>query len=116
MNLRIEGQQLRFRISKDELEILCSGSSITQPTLFPEMRALEIEIRPQNIEPALQLIFDGDCMMLAVQKQAVEDLYHALPSREGIEVKQTIDAGQTLKLILEVDIRTQKRKRSDHAS
>jgi len=116
MNLRIEGQQLRFRISKEELEILCSGSSITQPTYFPKMRALDIDITPQDIEPALQLMFDGDCMMLAVQNQAAQDLYHALPSREGIEVKQTINAVQTLELILEVDIRTQKRKRSDHAS
>ena len=55
-------------------------------------------------------------MMLAVQNQAAQDLYHALPSRDGIEVKQTINAVQTLELILEVDIRTQKRKRSDHAS
>lgn len=116
MNLRIEGQQLRFRISKEELKELCSGVSITQLTYFPKMRALDIDITPQNIEPALQLIFDGDCMMLAVQKQAAEDLYHALPSREGIEVKQTIDVGKTLELILEVDIRTQKRKRGEHAS
>lgn len=111
MNLRIEGQQLRFRISKEELERLCSGSSITQPTYFSKMKALDIDITPQDIEPALQLMFDCDCMMLAVQNQAAQDLYHALPSREGIEAKQTINAVQTLELILEVDIRTQKRKR-----
>ena len=116
MNLRIEGQQLRFRISKEELEILCSGSSVTQPTYFSGMRVLNVDITPQDIEPALQLTFDDDSMMLAVQMQATEDLYHALPSREGIEVKQTINEVQTLELILEVDIRTQKRGANSHAS
>jgi hypothetical protein len=116
MNLRIEGQQMRFRISTKELEILCSGSSITQPTYFPKMRALDIDITPQDIEPVLQLIFDGDCMVLAVQNEAAQDLYHALPGREGLAVTQTINAVQTLELILEVDIRTQKRQRRDHAS
>ncbi len=110
MNLRIEGQQLRFRISKEELGALCSGSSITQTTYFPGIRALNIDITPRDIEPALQLTFDGDCMILTVQKQAAEDLYNALPSREGIEEKQTINAAQSLELIMEVDIRTQKRK------
>ncbi len=116
MNLRIEGQQLRFRISKEELAVLLSGSTITQPTCFPKMRVLDIDITSQDIEPVLQLMFNGDCMMLAVQKQAAKNLFHALPSREGIKVKQTINAAQTLELILEVDIRTQKRKRSGHAS
>ncbi|MCB2081288.1 MAG: hypothetical protein KDD76_01550 [Rickettsiales bacterium] len=116
MNLRIEGQQLRFRISKDELEMLCSGSDITQSTYFPKMRVLEITITPQDIEPILQLVVDGDKIVLTVQKQAVLNLYQALPSREGIQANQTLNAKKVLELSMEVDIRTQKRKRSNHAS
>ena len=116
MNLRIEGQQLRFRISKEELEILCSGSSITQTTCFTKMRILEISITPQDMEPALSLMFDGENMMLALQKKAAENLYRSLPSREGIHIHQMVNDMQTLTLILEVDIHTQKRKRSNHAS
>ncbi len=126
MNLRIEGQQLRFRISQEELKKLCSGFPIKQSTHFPSsthspkpahwplMRVFSIDITPQDIEPDLQLTFESDCIKLAVQKQIAMNLYATLPRREGIRVKQKMDAVQTLELCLEVDIRTQNRERSNH--
>ncbi len=116
MNLRIEHQQLRFRISKEELETLCSGERIIQQTVFPDGRILEIDMVVQPIQDTLEIRFEGDSLILLIQKQAAEELYHSLPSREGISSAQKIDDTRSLKLTLEVDIRTQKRKRNDHAS
>ena len=116
MNLRIKGQNLRFRISKEELETLCCGCEVTQRTLFPGQRALGINIITRSMENTLQVTFEEDSITLCVHAQAAEDLYHALPSREGIQARQKIHAMQMLELALEVDIRTQKRRRGSHAS
>lgn len=116
MNLRIEGQQLRFRISKDELKNLYSDDSIIQSTIFPNGGSLDISLLPQNMDDIMNITYERDSVELRVQKQAIQDLYNALPSREGIQATQVTHAGQILELILEVDIRTQKRNRSNHES
>lgn len=111
MNLRIEGQQLRFRISKEELEYLCSGYGITKSSCLSPTDRLRVDIRPEDISQTMQFALDDRSMVLSVQKQAAEDLYNALPSREGIKTKQSINKELSLELILEVDVRTQRRKR-----
>lgn len=116
MNLRIEGQQVRFRLSKDELESLCFGNAILQSTTFPNGYSLDINLFAQNIDDIMNIVYEGDYMELRVRKQAAQELYDALPSREGLQTMQAIDTKQSLELILEVDIRTQKRKRSNHES
>lgn len=108
MNLRIEGQRLRFRISKEELERLCSGGAVEQSTAFPNQCGLEINLVSESMDAKLMLVYVEGCMELRVQKQAAEMLLRSLPSREGIAMKQKVEAAEPLELILEVDIRTQK--------
>jgi len=110
MNLRIEGQNLRFRISKEELESLCLGKEILQKTFLPGDNVILTGIYPEG-KNTLETEFDKDGIKLFVQKEAANDLLGSLPNREGLEVEQKV-GDNILKLSLEVDIRTQKRKRS----
>ncbi len=112
MNLHIENQKLRFRISKDELEELCSGSSLTQEIFLPNQHTLNIAIIMQIQDPILYLTFENNSITLFAKKNAIEEFYSVLPSREGLEIEQQVADNQLLKLIFEVDIRTQKRKRN----
>jgi hypothetical protein len=110
MNLHIEGQKLRFRISKDALASLCEGQGLTHRVFLPNQHALYIDICPSTTHhAALHLVAHTDHMILHVQPDAAERLYQALPSKDGLQIDQPIESQQALKLVLEVDIRTQKR-------
>ena len=111
MNLRIEGQQLRFRISKDELDEIYNGNEIAQLSHFLDGQVLNIRIIPQDIDVTLYFAFTEGVMSLIVNKQEVKNLYDSLPSREGVSVKQSINDTMFLNIILEVDIFSQKRLR-----
>ena len=113
MNLRMEGQELRFRISKEELEAICEGKTLAQSTSMPDGRMLKIGIAAGQRSTPLSFAYTNDRMTLQVSTDSAISLRDALPSREGLEAIQPIDGSQTLRLLLEVDIRTQKRKRSE---
>lgn len=105
MNLRIDGQELRFRISKQELENLCAGTRLKQTTSLPNRNVLEISIKTDT-NSSMFLSYKDNQMILSVGNKLAVSLYDSLPNREGIETMQ-----DDLRLILEVDIKTQKRKR-----
>lgn len=112
MNLRIEGQHLRFRISKGELEQLCQGVALVQRTHLPESQSLEIVIATGHEADEFQLNYQRNTMRLTVSEDAAKNLLFSLPAREGIEAVQVLESDDRLQLSLEVDIRTQKRKKA----
>lgn len=113
MNLRIEGTSLRFRVAKEELEDLCKGNILSSVTPLPGGAVLEIHIVANGTGSApLTLRQDGQCLMLHAGKKAAADLLASLPNREGIETTQRLHDRHALHLVLEVDIRSQKRKRA----
>ena len=112
MNLRINGQELRFRISKGELESLCKGEELEQISYLPNNHNLTTKITTEAASYGLFLIIKNNRFVLHVNHKTAKDFLESLPSREGLEATQEINDELSLKLFLEVDIRTQKRKRS----
>ena len=110
MNLHIENQKMRFRISKEEIKNLCASKIIKQHLLLPKGQSLNIEIIAQEQNDELYLSYEKSSIILQVQKTAANNLYEKLPSRKGLEVAQELENNQILHLILEVDIRTQKKQ------
>ncbi len=109
MNLHIDGQKLRFRLTKAELEKLCNKKNIKQKIFLPEQNIISININIQPQEENLIFTFINNNFHLAVNEWAAKNLYNSLPSKEGIRVEQKIDENNILTLLLEVDIRTQGR-------
>lgn len=112
MNLRIEGTSLRFRVAKEELEALCAGGTLTSITPLPDGASLEVSvIADGNGSTPLTLQHDTHRLTLHAGKKAAADLLASLPNREGMEATQRLHDRHALHLVLEVDIRSQKRKR-----
>jgi len=111
MNLRFSEQELRFRVSKSELELLCAGNDIEQCTYLSNDKSLKYLIKNDTNYKDMFLSYDNDYMILYVNNEYIRAFYESLPSRDGLEITQTIDQNKSINLVLEVDIRTQKRKR-----
>nr|WP_319389421.1 hypothetical protein [uncultured Cohaesibacter sp.] len=111
MNFRIDGQTARFRIDKAELECLCSGMSISQLTHLTADQVLGVVIEPAEMATVLSLSWDNQTLRLAANICDLYALRDALPQREGLKQKTPINDEVSLDLCLEVDIRSQKRKR-----
>ncbi len=102
MNLRISKDQLRFRISREELAELLLGNDIClEPPLSSQQKHLIIL---DNIETPLLLREEDNKIILAVNKKYLEEFSEHIPSREGIEHEFQIN-GISVKLVLEVDVR-----------
>lgn len=101
MNLRIEGDEIRFKISRIELEHLDGGGVLCQSTSLSKHRTFDIKIIPKTL-PHVDLEFHDEPSMwnLFVNVQAVKNLMNSKPSRKGLNVKQG-----ALNLILQIDIR-----------
>ena len=110
MNVRISRDQLRFRITQDDLARLNSGELLEQSTVLPGNRVFQMTIHtvPDGTVP-LKLDYDGQQMALAVDAHSARVLLESPPSKQGIEVMQEVQPGQALLLQLEVDVRSRDR-------
>ncbi len=118
MNLRIEGQKLRFRLSKKELELLTTGKTLEQKTHLPgSSSALQISIVMISIPTPLSFHYQKNHMTLSVDNETLMTLWASLPNRSGISTTQeTGESTSPLELSLDIDIFTQKRKRAQNES
>lgn len=103
MNLRISENQLRFRITQGETELLAKDG----------MLAFSLNLGAQNVEYAVVIADIEQTLALDVQKNAWKLLVDrkdfsqfiaSLPSREGVEQTVTMGGAQ-VELVLEVDVR-----------
>ncbi len=122
MNLRINNEMLRFRISKQELELLLNGEKIAQYIDIPQnnnsWQRLNIQIIPireltNNVagnDKSLDICYEGNDITLYIQQHKAKQLYDSLPQRDGISRVYEFDNKKRISINLEVDIRTQKRR------
>ena len=112
MKLRIEEQVLRFRISVDELNELCLGKLLSLSLNIAPNIALHINAQTKQQEAVLDFhVNESNNASLFIQNKAATALQKSLPSREGLTATKDLNTTHTLTLSLEVDIRTQSRKK-----
>lgn len=103
MNLRISENQLRFRITQGETELLMRDGLLTFSLhLGTEMATYAIALIEGG--RALALEVQKNVWKLLVNRHAFSQLLASLPSREGIEL-DTMMNGAPIALVLEVDVR-----------
>lgn len=107
MNLRIGEGQLRFRITREELQELLQGNVLRMAPPLTHTYHYSIEI--SDSRDTLALKEDNHSWGLLVDSNALKAFAEQLPSRNGL-CKQVHVAGKTLMLILEVDVRKSPRK------
>ncbi len=101
MNVRIEDQNLRFKISEEELEILLNGGDLKAEAM------IVAQIKPSDSGDDISVNNDGAGLVLNVPKPKLLELSGMGKSRDGLSVKLG-----DLSLSLQVDIRKDSRKRS----
>lgn len=103
MNIRISEGQLRFRITREELQRLQNGVQLALSLpVQGQSHTYTVALKEQNMPLNVEL--KAQEWKLWIDKSALQQFADALPSREGIE--HTIMLGDhQLKLVLEVDVR-----------
>jgi hypothetical protein len=103
MNLRISENQLRFRITQGETELLMRDRVLAF-LLSLGTQTVEYSVALTELEQPLALDVQKDAWRLLVDRKDFSRFLASLPSREGIE--QTVTMGSTqIKLVLEIDVR-----------
>ncbi len=90
MNVRIEGQSLRFKITEEELNALLDGHSVhVKVELLDKILVATINPagRGENMEPKLVLDDNEAYLNLLISPSQVQALSDMSPSREGIRQK-----------------------------
>jgi hypothetical protein len=103
MNLRISNGQLRFRITREELNELLQGRGL-ELVLPLTLHTYHYLIQCGDVENPLALQEESGQLTLLVDKQTLAAFEKQLPSRDGIE-QEVVVGGAALTLILEVDVK-----------
>jgi hypothetical protein len=103
MNLRISENQLRFRMSQNETELL-KRDGLLSFSLNLGIQTLEYAIVLAELKQALELEIQKNAWNLLVDRNDFNLFLTSLPSRVGIEQSTSINGAQ-LTLVLEVDVR-----------
>ena len=101
MNIRIEGNDVRFKISQVELESLNRGDVLKQSTSLDAHQVFELNIAPKALDNGdLELHTGPSLWTLYIDTETIEDLIAAKPTRKGLSARQG-----SLNLTLQIDIR-----------
>lgn len=103
MNLRISENQLRFRITQGETELL-TRDGVLAFSLNLGAQTVEYSVALAEIEQTLALDVQKTAWKLLVDRKDFSQFLASLPSREGIEQTVTMNGAQ-IELALEVDVR-----------
>jgi hypothetical protein len=103
MNLRISENELRFRITQGETELLKRDGSLSF-SLNLGNQTVEYAVTLVELEQPLDLEVHKNAWKLLVDRKDFRQFIASLPSREGIEQNVSMN-GTQLTLVLEVDVR-----------
>ena len=103
MNLRISENQLRFRITHGEAELI-TRDGLLSFLLNLGAQTVEYSVALSELEQPLALNVQNNAWKLLVDRKDFSQFLASLPSREGIEQTVTMK-GTQLTLVLEVDVR-----------
>lgn len=102
MNLRISENQLRFRITQGETELL-RQDGVLAFSLNLGAQTVEYSVALAEMEQTLVLDIQKNAWKLLVDRKDFSQFLASLPSREGIEKTVTLN-GTQIELVLEVDV------------
>ncbi len=101
MKLRIRGNSVRIRVTRNEVAKLAAGERIEQQTEFSATSRLVSTLEPSAHAPGVIATFDGTRLALIVPSDQVRQW--AASDQVGIQAEQSTGAGQWLRLLIEKD-------------
>lgn len=104
MNLRFDGDSLRFRVSRQELDDLLAGGRLAAATPLPAGAFRYAVTVVDGADAPWRLAQDGDGLQLALPRAALLAHRAQLPSKEGLAATIGV-AGTRLDVRFEVDVK-----------
>ncbi len=113
MNIRLNHQSIRFRLSEDEFLKLCSEEIVTEEVQLSEKSLFKYSVQSisNSQNSGMQLLVEGKETYLQVPHEQLVELSTTLPSKEGLSSEMIVGDSRVLKVFLEVDIRKIKQER-----
>ncbi len=110
MNIRIKSQDLRFKISEEELTALLEGGAIREEVIFPG-KVFTLMITPVtadrgDISPHMEIEKSNIHLNLLVSQKILQELADMGRSREGLRREVS-----GISVCIQVDLFSGKRKR-----
>lgn len=104
MYLRIEQDEIRFRVSQKEADALVNGQVISQECIWSKEFRLSFSI--VSVEQTSSLDFDKNSakLKLKINQESLRSELATRPSKTGIIFHQTIDERE-LQVSLEIDLK-----------
>ena len=106
MNVRFSDRHIRFRVTRQELERLLAGRSLSLDVPMPRAHQFRASVSVTPIGD-WQLDSDPTGMWLSLPRSALEEMIQDLPRKEGLE-HSFETSGSTLGVAFEVDLRAEK--------
>ena len=104
MNIRFSDAALRCRVTREELQRLLAGRSLALEVPLPRTHSFRFSVRPALLG-GWQLESDPTGIWLSIQRNDLEALFAALPSRHGLEQKFPTTQGADVVVTFEVDVK-----------
>jgi hypothetical protein len=105
MNVRLAPHEVRFRVTRDELEHLLSGRSLALRVALTGHHEFQASVIAQKVG-AWRLDSDPTGLWLTLPKGELETLAGAVPTAAGLMHDFELPQGQALQLTFEVDVRS----------
>lgn len=103
MNIRISSNQIRYRITRSELEQLLAENMLTLAVTIGAEKVVYTLLVNDILQP-LSITMEGSNWKLSVNRATLQNFIAALPSRDGIE-HEYMAGEMPVTLVLEVDVR-----------
>lgn len=101
MKLRIQGNSIRYRLTRTEVERLATDGRVTESVDFPGGRRMEYEVTATSGASAPQAEFRGDAIIVSVPRRVVADW--AGSEEVTISGEQPMASGAALRILVEKD-------------
>jgi hypothetical protein len=119
MHLRLCNQQMRFRLTQDELALLQQQGRLDEalPMPLPPLQGFALTLTVDATAHQISVI--NGILVLALPPDVVNQLARERPSKEGYTILHHTSDGNSFQLMLEIDVRHPKiahgkRKGSQH--
>lgn len=104
MNVRFAPHEVRFRITRDELELLLSARGLVMTVALPGQHAFQASVAADKFD-SWRLDSDPTGLWLAVPRIELDTFAKGVPTAEALSHRFELANGDFLELSFEVDVR-----------
>jgi hypothetical protein len=103
MNLRLSGEDLRFRVTAEEFERFSMGRNLALEIPFPGQHVFRIAVRMEALGD-WKLDSDPTGLWLSIPRARIFEFAQSLPNREGLIHDFDVGDGKKARVVFEVDM------------